>query len=235
MKIIHTADLHLDSKLSRYFDSAKASQRRNELLLSFQKMVEYGSTVGVSAIIIAGDLFDVRKISATARDAVYSSVINNPDIEFFYLRGNHDADTFLNQITEKYGSLPENLKMFSGDWTSYVHTEGDVSVVITGAEITKENNTALVDSLSLDRKRINIVTLHGQEVPTAGKTDAEVIPLPMYRDGGLIIWPSGIFTRRRLKSWTAGVPTLTAVASRAEALMRLERGDSIFLILQTTG
>ena len=134
MKIIHTADLHLDSKLSRYFDSAKASQRRNELLLSFQKMVEYGSTVGVSAIIIAGDLFDVRKISATARDAVYSSVVNNPDIEFFYLRGNHDADTFLNQITEKYGSLPENLKMFSGDWTSYVHTEGDVSVVITGAD-----------------------------------------------------------------------------------------------------
>ncbi len=185
MKIIHTADLHLDSKLSRYFDSAKASQRRNELLLSFQKMVEYGSTVGVSAIIIAGDLFDVRKISATARDAVYSSVVNNPDIEFFYLRGNHDADTFLNQITEKYGSLPENLKMFSGDWTSYVHTEGDVSVVITGAEITKENNTALVDSLSLDRKRINIVTLHGQEVPTAGKTDAEVIPLPMYRDRGI--------------------------------------------------
>ena len=34
-------------------------------------------------------------------------------------------------------------------------------------------------------KRINIVTLHGQEVPTAGKTDAEVIPLPMYRDRGI--------------------------------------------------
>ncbi|MCR4616843.1 MAG: metallophosphoesterase [Lachnospiraceae bacterium] len=185
MKIIHTADLHLDSKLSRYFDTAKAAERRGELLLTFQKMVEYGADIGVSAIIIAGDLFDVRKISATARDAVYTSVLNNPGIEFYYLRGNHDADTFLNQITEKYGSLPENLKMFSGDWKSYTHSEDGVSVVITGAEITAENNERLVDSLSLDRNVFNIVTLHGQEVATAGKKDAEIIPLKSYADRGI--------------------------------------------------
>lgn len=187
MLIIHTADVHLDSKLNRYFDSAKAAERRNEIIRNFQRMIEYGAEKGVRGIIIAGDLFDVRNISAMARDAVYSSINNNSDIEFYYLAGNHDADAFIRQITDKYGDIPENLHLFSDTWTSYelVCPQTGVSVVITGAELNERNNKKLVDSLLLDRNRINIVTLHGQEVETAGKKDAEVIPLREYRDRGI--------------------------------------------------
>ena len=186
MKIIHTADLHLDSKLKRHLDDRRAKERRDELLLTFQRLVEYAAREGVEAILIAGDLFDATKISATARNAVYHAVKNHPDLQFFYLRGNHDADGFLQDVKDHFEELPENLKLFSDTWTSYeLCGKDDMGVVITGAEMNAENKGKLAASLLLDQSKRNIVTLHGQEVETAGKKDAEVIPLREYKNKGI--------------------------------------------------
>lgn len=186
MKIIHTADVHLDSKLKRHLDDRRAKQRRDELLLSFQKMVQYGDKQGVEAILIAGDLFDVARVSATARNAVLAVLEDHPWITFYYLRGNHDADSFLQDVMDKVGKLPKNLKLFGNEWTSYEQQGTDgTSVVITGAEMTAENNKKLVASLLLDQAKLNIVMLHGQETETAGKKDAEVIPLREYKNRGI--------------------------------------------------
>lgn len=186
VKIIHTADVHLDSKLKRHLDDRRAKQRRDELLLSFQKMVQYGDKQGVEAILIAGDLFDVAKVSATARNAVLAVFEDHPWITFYYLRGNHDADSFLQDVLDKVGKLPKNLKLFQDEWTSYEQKGTDgTSVVITGAEMTAENNKKLVASLLLDQAKLNIVMLHGQETETAGKKDAEVIPLREYKNRGI--------------------------------------------------
>ena len=47
----------------------------------------------VKAVIIAGDLYDKKNISANARNVFLSAINNNPDITFYYLRGNHDAES----------------------------------------------------------------------------------------------------------------------------------------------
>lgn len=187
MKLIHTADCHLDSKLSRHFDEAKAAERKNELLSTFQNIVHYAVSNDVEAILIAGDLFDVRTISATARDAVISAVLNNPGITFFYLRGNHDAGAFLQNFRDRiHADLPGNLKLFEENWTSYPFVSKDgTEVIITGAEVNRDNNTMLEASLALDQAKCNIVMLHGQEVETKGKTDAEIIPIRAYRNRGI--------------------------------------------------
>ena len=186
MKIMHMADVHLDSKLSRYQDREKAKSRRNEILLTYIDAVRYAADNGIEAIIIAGDLFDVAKISATARDAVRDSIEQNPSITFFYLRGNHDADSFEKAVVEKSGKLPDNLKMFSREWTSYRYEARDgVSVVITGAEMDAFNRASLVSSLALNHSDFNIVTLHGQEVQTSSKNDAEIIPLREFKNRGI--------------------------------------------------
>ncbi len=130
MKLLHTADIHLDSKLSRHLDPERAKQRRDELLISFRNMVDYAAKEGVKGILIAGDLFDVNKISATARNAVLAAVEDNPEITFFYLKGNHDADGFLHEYMEKKGKAPENLKLFSDTWTSYEVSDDDVVIVV---------------------------------------------------------------------------------------------------------
>ena len=56
MKIIHTADIHLDSKMESNLPAAASKKRRSELLLSFIEMVDYAIKNEVTAIIIAGDL-----------------------------------------------------------------------------------------------------------------------------------------------------------------------------------
>ena len=186
MKLIHVADLHLDSKLNRHLDEKRARERRNELLVTFQRLVEYGAEQGVEGILIAGDLFDVAKVSATARNAVLAAMKEHPDIIFYYLRGNHDADAFLQEVLDIEGKLPENLRLFGKEWTSHELTGKDgTQVVITGAEMDGENKDKLALSLLLDQRKINIVMLHGQEVETAGKRDAEVIPLREYKNRGI--------------------------------------------------
>ena len=112
MKIIHTADIHLDSKLSRHLSTDQARDRRNELISTYNSMVQYALNERAQAILIAGDLFDVTRISATARNAVMASITDNPEMTFYYLRGNHDADSFIQDVVKEFGFIPENLKLF---------------------------------------------------------------------------------------------------------------------------
>lgn len=154
MKIIHCADLHLDSKMSTNLTKEQAKERRTEILRTFSKMVEYAAEHEVKAIIIAGDLFDTRTISATARNLVRDSILQNPDIDFFYLKGNHDIDSFLSKLDE----IPANLRLFDEEWKTYSYGK----VTITGIELCSENQPTLYNSLVLEHDKYNIVTLHGQ-------------------------------------------------------------------------
>ena len=70
MKIIHCADLHLDSKMTANLTREQARERRKEIIRTFTRMVEYAETQDVRAILIAGDLFDTKKVSATAGNIV---------------------------------------------------------------------------------------------------------------------------------------------------------------------
>ncbi len=155
MKIIHSADIHLGSKVNT-FPKDISDARKEELRNSFKRMVDYAKNNDVSAIIISGDLFDSDKPFQKDKDFFFSVVKNNPSIDFYYLRGNHD---------ESGDSLEfSNLKTFSSDWQTY--DLGEVS--ITGVEITKDNATSIYSTLSLDEKALNIVMLHGQTSDSVG-------------------------------------------------------------------
>lgn len=179
MKIIHCADLHLDSKMTANLDKERAKERKEELLLTFENMISYGVNHQVEAIIIAGDLFDTKNISATARNVVKNAIISHPEIDFYYLKGNHDRDNFLSGLEE----IPENLKLFSGQWTSYVLGNG--RIVLSGLELDASNSGSAYTALALDAAKFNIVTLHGQESQTGAKDKAEVINLRALKNKGI--------------------------------------------------
>lgn len=182
MKIIHTADLHLDSKMTAHLPPDKARQRRKELLSAFQKMLDYACQNQVQAILIAGDLFDTRNVSALARNTVYEAITANPQIDFYYLRGNHDVDSFLSGIEE----IPTNLKLFGGEWIYYEReTQAEHKIVIAGIELDSENVTTIYDSLRLNRENFNIVILHGQEAESIGKQQAENINIKGLKNKGI--------------------------------------------------
>ena len=169
MKIVHCADLHLDSKMTANLTKEQARERKKEILRTFTRMVEYAAKNGVRAILIAGDLFDTRNISAMARNTVRDMICTHPEIDFLYLRGNHDSDNFLSKMEE----IPENLLLFGEEWTAYRYG----NVVITGMELNERNQVTAYNSLVLGHDDYNIVTLHGQLGNYRSREQAENISL----------------------------------------------------------
>ena len=169
MKIIHCADLHLDSKMESNLDKEQASLRRIELVETYERMVKYAKDNGVRAILIAGDLFDKSHIRKDVKRRVVEQILDAPEIDFYYLKGNHDRCDFME---EGIDDIPSNFHMFNADgWTSY---ECD-DVVITGMELNSSNVSTMAQRLVLDSANTNIVMLHGQQSDYDGKDGAEII------------------------------------------------------------
>ncbi len=174
MKIIHCADLHLDSKMTANLSREQARERKTEILHTFARMVDYAAQNHVSIILIAGDLFDTRSVSVTARNQVRDQICKHPEIDFLYLKGNHDYDNFLENLEE----IPENLKLFSDFWMGYRYG----NIVISGLELSPENRAEAYNSIVLAPDDYNIVMLHGQEQDYDAKDRAEVISLDRLRN-----------------------------------------------------
>ena len=169
MKIIHCADLHLDSKMTTNLSKEQAKERKNEILRTFTRMIDYAKKNKVKAILIAGDMFDTRNVSATVRNTVRDVIAQNANIDFLYLKGNHDNDNFLSKLEE----LPENLYLFEDKWTTYAYGK----ITISGIELNEENSITAYNSLVLDHDAFNIVMMHGQLAGYRNKDKAEIISL----------------------------------------------------------
>ena len=154
IKMIHCSDIHLDAVMSGLTDKTKAEERRNEILLTFVRMVRYAAKNGIKAVLIVGDLFDSIRISPATIDIVEKCITGNRDIDFYYVAGNHEKDAFLRELSE----IPENLKTFS-DRKTYRYD--DEKLTITSADDPEELNLLPED--------FNIVLYHGTIKPNAWK------------------------------------------------------------------
>ena len=172
MKIIHTADLHLDSTLERLSPSM-ARERNAELAENFVRLVDYARENGVRAVLLVGDVFDSPRCSELTVSLVLDSIRKAPQIYFLWLCGNHDGGAI---ILDR--ELPKNLLRFSDTWQGYDF--GDA--VIWGAELNADNCYTIYDTLRLDADRCNLVLLHGEASNAAG---ADKICLPRLRDRGI--------------------------------------------------
>ncbi len=150
MKILHTSDLHLNSKMNSKLGREKAAERKRELLLNFKKMTEIAKKRACRAFIIAGDLFDTEKISVSVKKSVLDIISSCSDIAFFYLPGNHEKDA----VTEE--NLPENLHVFDEAWT-YFTLDG---VTFAGRRETEKGMFASLKKRENAEKLIAV--LHGE-------------------------------------------------------------------------
>ena len=167
MKIMHCSDIHLDSKMETNLSAGQALERSSELCAAFGRLAAYAAENRVRAVLIAGDLFDGGRVSARTVDFVLDTIRRTPEVDFLYLRGNHDeADPFAGL------TLPGNLKTFGSEWTYYDY-DG-----VTVAGIEPEDWEGMYSSLKLDPGRTNIVLLHGQISTRPGE---ELIALPLLR------------------------------------------------------
>lgn len=165
MKFIHCSDIHLDSRMEHNLPAAQARERNAEVCATFARMAAYAKEQAVAAVIIAGDLFDTERVSSRTAGFVLDTVRNYPQVDFLYLRGNHDISGFAGM------ELPENFKTFGSKWTAFRY--GDV--VISGMDPAAEDWFECYEDLQLEEQDVNIVTLHGQIATQPGH---EQIALP---------------------------------------------------------
>lgn len=163
MKFIHCSDIHLDSKMERNLTAAQARERNAEVCATFARMAAFAAQQDVTAVLMAGDLFDTQRATAQTVGFVLDTIRNVPNVDFLYLRGNHDVSAFAGW------DLPKNFKTFGDGWTYHRYGE----VVIAGME-----QEPAYDALNLPEDTVNIVTLHGQISTQPGE---ELIALPLLK------------------------------------------------------
>ncbi|WP_226782626.1 metallophosphoesterase family protein [Oceaniglobus trochenteri] len=114
IKILHTADIHLDSPLKSLAlrdpdlrDRVQAATRG-----AFARIVEVALEEKVAALLIAGDLYDGAARSARTAAFLLEQLdrLRRGRIPVFYNKGNHDAE---NPITGEV-ALPDNVHVFDG-------------------------------------------------------------------------------------------------------------------------
>ena len=166
MKLLHCADIHLDSVMESNLSPEQAKERKRELLLGFADMVRYGAEHDVRAVLIAGDLFDGASCAKRTRAYVLELIAQYPHIEFFYLSGNHDEGEV--GFTDSKNPLPQNLHIFADEWREYRLENLSIFGCID------PSCAADYEALAPDPARVNIAMLHGQVYESDTRFDAGV-------------------------------------------------------------
>ncbi len=175
MKIIHTADLHLGSKLTSNLPLEKAKARRLELLSNFSRLLKVAREKNVSLVVIAGDLFDTKRITKLVASEVVSTLQNFSDITVLYVVGNHENSA----LKDVVDVLPANLICVTQtEWQTFNFSD----VVVTGANLNGSNAKMLYNTLMLDKNKKNIVVLHGEIAKHRSSMVGEKINLPELKD-----------------------------------------------------
>lgn len=90
VQILHTADFHLDPKMSNFLH--KDRERREDFMRNFDEIIEFSLKEKPDIILISGDLFDSINPRNPVRNHVISQFkkIHSKDIRIFAIGGNHD-------------------------------------------------------------------------------------------------------------------------------------------------
>lgn len=157
MKIMHCADVHLDSSFSG-LDVGSADARRAELYESFISAIEYAKGEGVELIVIAGDLWDTPYCSARTKKEVFNALAG-AGCPIVISPGNHDFYTKGGVYADK--GLPENVFVFtSGELGRFDFDEIGVTVVGYAYTSEKYEKNPLADGAPVSENNVNVFCAH---------------------------------------------------------------------------
>lgn len=113
-KILHTADIHLDSPLRSLAlrDESLREVVHTATRTAFARIVDAALDHQVGALLVSGDLFDGAERSAKTGAFLTAQFdrLRDAEIAVFYIKGNHDAE---NPMTGEV-DLPDNVHVFDG-------------------------------------------------------------------------------------------------------------------------
>ena len=182
MKIVHCADIHLDSPFSG-LDSSQAAIKREDIRRSFSKIIALVKDENADALIIAGDLFDGKNVSKLTLDFIVSKFSEIADVPVFIAAGNHDPKddkSYYNII-----NWGKNVHIF--DTKPEIVRLGEMNVLGVSFESSKTEVT-LISEENLNKSELpQIIVMHAN----LSGTDYNPISKEFVTKSGVVYFASG--------------------------------------------
>ncbi len=157
VKILHCGDIHIGAEES--FLGFKAQSRRQETLLTFERIVNLCSKTGTKVLLIAGDLFNSNNTENSFFESVFAKIKSVPELKVIYCAGNHDPLTPRSPFRKE--NLPSNLYVLGTDETVFSFPELNLRVYGRSFETAFMQGETSMKLLPEDDGVINIALLHG--------------------------------------------------------------------------
>ena len=168
LKILHMADLHLDSPFSlKNADTAQAM--RQMMRGTFTSAMLYARSEKIDLVLISGDVFDTGYAARDTLALLRSEFEKSQDIKFIIAPGNHDP--YRADSPWAKTEFPSNVHIFKSSSLSKISFD-DLNTDVYGWAFTEESMSA--DPLAVkphpDPERINILCAHCElEGPVGGR------------------------------------------------------------------
>ena len=200
IKLIHTADVHLDSPLQTLALRDPDLQERIQCASrnAFSRIVEHAIEQQVAAVLIAGDLFDSAARSAKTAAFLLAELsrLNQSGIQVFYIKGNHDAENPLTGET----TLPENVHVFDGEGGCVQLRDSDVWIHGVSFSGKKAEKSLLGKFSTPVTDAINIGMLHTSLNGSASHDVYAPCSVKELIDTGFDYWALGHIHKRQVHS-----------------------------------
>lgn len=177
LKILHSADWHLDSPFASFSPKQRELLRREQRRLP-EKIAEVCRREGCDLVLLAGDIFDGEAGGETV-DTV-KAALKECAVPVFIAPGNHDFCGTGSPWLEE--SWPENVRIFTGGLESVVIPELDCRVY--GAGYRSMDCPALLEAFRAEgEERYCVAVLHGD--PVTKQSPYCPVTVSQVRDSGL--------------------------------------------------
>ena len=159
MKLIHFADLHLDTQFA-WADPRVAAKRRQALREALLSIVRLAGDQHVDALLCAGDLYEQDRFSPDTAAFLCATFEQVHPLPVYVSPGNHDwlGPTSLYSIVK----WSPNVRIFDADHLTPV-TLADGLTLWGAANQTPTTTKDFLEGFRVDRGGINIALFHGSE------------------------------------------------------------------------
>lgn len=175
IKILHTADLHLDHAFTASSLPYKIiKDRQDELLEAFDRIIEIAEQEKVDLLLISGDFFERKYIQKSTINYVNQRLGELESANVFILPGNHDPYHMFSYY-KNYG-WNKNIFIFTDEYEQ-VYLQ-DLDIIVHGIGFAyQEENRALLENLTAQQpKKINILMLHGSDMTSSPVKQSKYLP-----------------------------------------------------------
>lgn len=219
IKLLHTSDIHLEGKFN--FLGKRSLEQRNQLVATFENLIDTAISEKYNVVVISGDLFDTPHPGEVVKNKVHESLqkLQENSIYCAIISGNHDY------LEKNSVFLDKSFLTFDPNFIKIFNSQTDLSWKIPSLDIT-------IYGVSIDSKKIskspaeklegvkpdtryNVAVLHGS-IETVDKTREDLLVVDKLKKLNMNYialgdWHSTLEVSKSPAIWYSGSPELINV------------------------